>query len=242
MARVADIIPTEGTKVPNDLTLRRQSLLLASIRTLLHNLDLWGAAGDSAVTAKAGIDRRVVVVIIVVAVLITSGVVVLVVTNTPTSLTTEANTSISVGANSIIASAVQTNSAGFRLEFSKPTSPGSNVQMSDWAILDQSDGSSANVTVTEYSSAVTSQAYFNKFTASVKGLPGYVDISSDLTSFQQYGKCYGYGEDLEGIAVVNGVCTKGNVFIQVHLNSSITFPDLEEDLTSIMGALYQGAT
>jgi len=154
---------------------------------------------------------------------------------TPTS---EGTTSISSEAGAIIASAVQTEPAGFVLQTSEQAPSG----VSGWATLQHPDGSEANVTVMVYSSIGASQAYYGKFVAGVEGLPGYTDITSDLSSFQQYGKCYGYGEDVDGIAVVNGVCTKGNAFLQVHLVSAIAFSDLEADLTGIMGALYRSAS
>jgi hypothetical protein len=190
-------------------------------------------------------SKTTTIAIVVLTVLVISSVVALVVTSVPSGTTTTAtSTSISASAAAIIASAVQTNPSGFTLESSKPTTSGSSAQSGDWAILEQSDGSEANVTVIVYPSTNASQAYFDRFVAGVKGLPDYTDITSDLGSFKQYGKCYGYGEDIsaESISVVNGVCTKGNVFLSVHLASDISFLDLEGDLTSIMGALYQNAT
>ncbi|MGD0319011.1 MAG: hypothetical protein ABSB56_04890 [Nitrososphaerales archaeon] len=185
-----------------------------------------------------GISKRVGLGIVV-AVLIIAGVVALVATSRPSATTTTTmSTYISAGADSILASAVQTNPSGFVLVSSKPAASGS----SDWASLQSADGSEANVTVLVYPSTNASRAYFDRFVTGVSGLTGYTDITSDLASFQQYGKCYGYGEDVEGIAVANGVCTKGNAFLQVHLASSISFSALEGDLTSIMGALYQSAT
>jgi len=176
---------------------------------------------------------------IAVAVLIVAGAVWYVATTSPPpgTATSQGSTSISEGASSIIASALQANPAGFVFQSSeRPVSASS-----DWATLQQSDGSDANVTVVVYSSTTASQGHFSRVVAGVKGLPGYSNITSDLDSFQQYGRCYGYGEDVDSIAVVNGVCTKGNVFLQVHLVSAISFADLEADLTSIMGALYQSA-
>jgi hypothetical protein len=191
------------------------------------------------VAARTRIDRRVWLVIIV-AVLAIAGVVALVPTTTPPpGATTTGNISVSSGADAIVASAVQTTPAGFSLESSKHPPSGS----SDWALLQQeSDGSEANVTVMVYPSTNASQAYYDGLVAGLKGLTGYTDVTSSLTSFQQYGACYGYGEDVDNIAVVNGLCTKGNALLQVHLVSSIDFSSLEADLTSIMGALYQSAT
>jgi len=154
------------------------------------------------------------------------------------TVASEGTTSISSGAPAIIAAAAQTDPAGFVMQASQRVPSGSSY----WATLQHPDGSEANVTVMVYSSTDASQAYYGKVVAGVRGLPGYTDVTSDLSSFQQFGKCYGYGEDVDGIAVVNGVCTKGNVFLQVHLVSAIAFSDLEGDLTSIMGALYQNAS
>lgn len=176
---------------------------------------------------------------IVVAVLIIVGVVALVATSKPRATTaTATSTYISTGAEAILTSAVRTNPAGFVLESSKPTASAS----SDWATLQSADGSGANVTVLVYPSTNASQAYYDRYVVNVKGLVGYSDITSDLVSFQQYGKCYGYGEDVEGIAVTNGICMKGNVFLEVHLSSSTSLGALEGDLTGLMSALYQSAT
>jgi hypothetical protein len=189
--------------------------------------------------ARTKIDRRIWLVMAV-AILALAGVVALVPTTTaPPGATTTGSISVSSGADTIVASAVQTSPAGFTLESSKQPSSAS----SDWAVLQQeSDGSEANITVVVYPSTNASQAYYDGLVAGLKGLVGYTDVTSSLTSYQQYGACYGYGEDVDNIAVVNGVCTKGNVFLQVHLVSSIAFSSLESDLTSIMGALYQSAT
>jgi hypothetical protein len=108
--------------------------------------------------------------------------------------------------------------------------------------MEQADGSSANITALVFASPNDSLAYFTRLVSSLRGLPGYTDVSSALSTYQQYGGCYGYGEDVDGIAVVNGVCTKGNVFLQAHLVSSKSFGDLESDLTSLMGALYGSVT
>lgn len=202
------------------------------------------AVDSSSKTQGTRMGRRLVVGIVVAA-LVIAGAVALAVTSAPkvsTPATTASSTSISAGADSIIASAVRTNPAGYTLESSEPASSRSNLQLSDWALLQQADGSEANISVIVYSSTNASQTHFERFVAGVESLPGYTDITNDLGSFQQYGKCYGYGEDVDSIALVNGICTKGNVFLYVHLVSSISFSDLEGDMTSIMGALYQSAT
>jgi len=216
---------------------------------VLRAISTTRAGASSTVSTGSRVSRRLLVGIVV-AVLIIAVVVALAATSPPpetTPTTTETSTSISAGASSIIASAVQTNPAGFVLQSSKTAGPRSNVTASDWAWIVDQDGSYANVTVIVFSSINASQTYFDRFVTGVIGLPGYTDITSNLASFQQYGRCYGYGEDITSAAgsnidVASGVCTKGNVFLEVQLGSTIQFSSLEGDLTGIMGALYQSAT
>jgi hypothetical protein len=179
--------------------------------------------------------------IVVVVLLVFAGFVAFVVVSTPPVTTPTTNTSISAGPDIIISSVVQTNPSGFVLESSKPELQVGGTQ-AGWAVLGQPDGTVANLTVVVYDSDNASQAYLGRLVANVKGLTGYTDVTSDLATFQQYGRCYGYGEDVDGIGVANGVCTKGNVFLQVHLVSAVPFSTLETYLTSLMGALYQNAS
>ena len=104
--------------------------------------------------------------------------------------------------------------------------------------MDSSDGSFANMTVRVFSSTNASQAYYGTFVASVKGLPGYTDISSELNSFQQYGRCYAYEEGVENFTVVNGICSKGNVILKIHLASTVSLQQLEADMVTLMRSLY----
>ncbi|MDG6987918.1 MAG: hypothetical protein JRN21_01170 [Nitrososphaerota archaeon] len=176
--------------------------------------------------------------VVVVVVIVAAGAVLLALpTSTPLAPTT-GSTTVSRGADAIVASAAQADPAGFTLA----TSVQQPSVSSYWATLQNSDGSEANVTAIVFPSANASLAYFDSLVAGVRGLPGYTDVSAILTPFQRYGACYGYGEDVDNIAVVNGFCVKGNAFLQVHLVSGIAFSSLEEDLASIMGALYQSAT
>lgn len=196
-----------------------------------------GAEAPRPEAAGSKIGRRSLSAVVMVVLVIAGAAALVSAVPAPSGVTT-GSISISSGADAIVASAVQAHPAGFTLESSKqPPSVGS-----DWAVLQQkSDGSEANVTVLVYLSANASQAYFSRLVGGLRGLPGYADITSNLAPFQRYGSCYGYGEDVDNIAVVNGVCTKGNVFLQVHLVSSIAPSSLEGDLASIMGALYQSA-
>jgi hypothetical protein len=148
------------------------------------------------------------------------------------------STYYSTSPDAVVLAAAQPSPAGYSLESrSSPTSGA--AQNGDWAVLGQADGSAANLTVIVFSSTNASQSYFSLTKASLDGLPGYTDVTSTLSAYLQYGKCYAVGEDVDGIAVINGFCTKGNVLLQVHLVSGKAFSGLEADLTSLMGSLYQ---
>jgi len=142
-------------------------------------------------------------------------------------------------ASSVILAAVQQNPAGYgttstgqlRAEY-----PGE--QSAADAILSSSQ-SAANMTVAVFSSVNSSLSYYEIFSSNVKGLAGYTDITSVLSGYEQYGACYAYGEDVDGIAVTNGICTDGNVVLLAHLSSSESFAQLEGDLSSLMNAMYQ---
>jgi hypothetical protein len=156
----------------------------------------------------------------------------------PTVLTSAISTYYPTSPNAIVSAAVQVNPAGYTLESSKEGPPTTGQQGGDWAVLGQPDGSLANMTVEVYASTNASQSYFNRLVGNLKALPGYTDITSALSSYEKYGSCYGYGEDVDGTAVANGVCTKGNVVLQLHLVSSKALSDLQSDMTSLMAALY----
>lgn len=152
----------------------------------------------------------------------------------PSGATTSTSTEFAIGANSVVSAVASQGTSGYSLESAKANGSAS----ADWAVLGSADGSVANLTALVFASSNDSQAYFARLVSSLEGLPGYTEVSSALSAYQQYGRCYGYGEDVDGIAVVNGVCTEGNVFLQVHLVSNKSFGDLEADMTSLMGALY----
>lgn len=152
----------------------------------------------------------------------------------PPGLTTTTSTQFAIGADTMVSAVASQSPSGYSLESAKANGSAS----ADWAVLGAADGSVANLTALVFASPNDSQAYFTRLVSSLEGLPGYSDLTSALSAYQQYGRCYGYGEDVDGIAVVNGVCTEGNVFLQVHLVSNESFGDLEADMTSLMGALY----
>jgi len=155
-------------------------------------------------------------------------------TNTQTT-----STSYGVTASSVILAAVQQNPAGYDTTSTgqlRAVYPGE--QSAADAILSSSQ-SAANMTVAVFSSVNSSLSYYEIFSSNVKGLAGYTDITSVLSGYEQYGACYAYGEDVDGIAVTNGICTDGNVVLLAHLSSSESFAQLEGDLSSLMNAMYQ---
>ena len=188
-----------------------------------------------------GSRKRNIALLAVIAIIFLAALVALTVTNAPPAARSTTTTSISSSSDAILASAVQSDPSGFTLESSMPEAHVSGALSGSWAEIGQSDGSVANLTVAVYPSTNASQAYFGRLVTSVKGLPGYTDVTAYLVTFQQYGTCYGYGEDVDSIGVVNGVCTVGNVFLQVHLVSGVAFSTSETYLTSLMGALYQNS-
>ena len=127
-----------------------------------------------------------------------------------------------IAASSVILAAAQQYPAGYNTTSAgllHSTYPGERSAAD--AILSTSQ-SAANMTVL-FDTVNSSQSYYRVFTSNVKGLVGYTDISSVLSGYEQYGSCYAYGEDVDGIAVANGICTDGNVFLQAHLSSSESF-------------------
>jgi len=151
----------------------------------------------------------------------------------PSGNAVDTYTQFTISAGGIVTAAAGQSPSGYTLESSEASAQSSG----DWAVLGQADGSTANITALVFASPNDSRAYFGRLVSSLKGLPGYADATSALSAYNKYGGCYGYGEDVDGIAVVNGVCTKGNVFLQVHLVSTKSLEELEADMTSLMGAL-----
>jgi hypothetical protein len=152
------------------------------------------------------------------------------------------STFYSASPSAIISAAVNQNQAGYVLESEKAGVVDGGVEGGDWALLGNSqDGSSANLTVLEFSSTNASQEYYRDYVTSVEGLSNYTDSSSALSSFQQYGGCYAYGEDVEGIAVLNGICADGNLALRIHMASAASYQQLEGEMASLMASLYDAA-
>jgi hypothetical protein len=154
------------------------------------------------------------------------------------SFTSTTSTSYDVGAASVVSAAAQQSPSGYNATSAgglRASYPGE--ESGAYAILSEPQ-SAANMTALVFTSADSAGSYYSSYTSHVRGLAGYTDVSADLAAYTQYGSCYAYGEDVDGIAVLNGVCTDGNVFLQVHLSSSASFQQLEGDLSGLMGALY----
>jgi hypothetical protein len=99
------------------------------------------------------------------------------------------------------------------------------------------------MTILVFDGPLSAQTYIDSVITNSKGLSGYTDISAALSSYRQYGVCYGFGQaDPDGNgAVATGVCTKGNIYIQVHNVSPSSLSSAEGDMSDLVGAAYQGA-
>lgn len=159
--------------------------------------------------------------------------------STGSSGTRTTSTTYDTAASSVVIAAAQQYPNGYNATSLGPLAPDyPGAQSAAYAVLYQSE-SSANITVIVFDSTNSSESYYGLFLSNVKGLAGYTEITGVLSGYQKYGACYAYGEDVDGIAVANGICTDGNVFLQAHLSSTEPLSELEGDLSSLIGAMYQ---
>jgi hypothetical protein len=159
-----------------------------------------------------------------------------------TTQTTEA-TSYNTLASSVISSAANYVPAGYLQGSSKQLNANESGLVSGGYVLYSNPGGAlTNMTILVFSSPASAQTYIASVISNAKGLSGYSDATSTLAGYQHYGVCYGYAEsDPEGSEyVANGVCTKGNVYIQVHLAASSSLPSAEGDMAGFVGAAYEG--
>jgi hypothetical protein len=157
---------------------------------------------------------------------------------------TYTSTSYSASPGDVLSTAVSQNQAGYVLESTKPGAVNGGLRGGDWALLGDSDGSSANMSVLAFSSVNGSQAYYRNYVDAVKGEfteLGFTNSSADLSAYQQYGRCFAYGDDVDSIAVLDGICADGNLVLQIHLVSGVSYQQLEGDMTSLMGSMYAAA-
>ena len=163
----------------------------------------------------------------------------------PASSTVEttATTSYDTLASSVISSAANYAPAGYLQGSSRQLNANeSGLVSGGYALYSNQGGALANMTILVFSSPASAQRYITSVISNAKDLSGYSDATSTLTGYQHYGVCYGYAEsDPEGgLYVANGVCTKGNVYIQVHLAASSSLPSAEGDMSGFVGAAYEG--
>ena len=111
-----------------------------------------------------------------------------------------------------------------------------------YSLFSNQGGALANVTILVFDTQASAQRYIESVISNAKSLSGYSDASSTLTAFRGYGVCYGYaeGDPGGGEYVANGVCTKGNVYIQVHLASVSSLSSAVGDLSGFVGAAFRG--
>jgi hypothetical protein len=157
--------------------------------------------------------------------------------------TTTTSTSYSVIAYSVIASAASNApSVGYSQGSSKQLNPKeSGLASGQYALFSDPGGDLANMTILVFNSTASAQRYIDSVIRNAKDLSGYSNANSTLTSYQQYGTCYGYAETDPGGggSIATGVCTKGNVYIQVHIATSSSLPSAEGDMSSLVGIAYQ---
>jgi hypothetical protein len=155
--------------------------------------------------------------------------------------TTE-TTSYDTLASSVISSAANYVPAGYLQGSSRQLNANESGLVSGGYVLYSNPGALTNMTILVFSSPTSAQTYITSVISNAKGLSGYSDATSALAGYQHFGVCYGYAEsDPEGGEyVANGVCTKGNVYIQVHLAASSSLPSAEGDMAGFVGAAYQG--
>lgn len=161
---------------------------------------------------------------------------------TSTSSTTSSS-SYNLLANSVFTSAAGYIPGGYVLNSQKQfTYDEPGLLTAEYTTYTNQAGSFANMTVIVFSSSQSAQTYGTSVIDNAKALSGYTDVTSSLAPYQQYGVCYGYAEaDPEGLEyVANGVCTKDNVYIFVHIASNISLPIAEGDMTGFVGAAYHG--
>lgn len=157
--------------------------------------------------------------------------------------TTSATTSYDTLASSVIASAASYTPSGYLQGSSKQLSPNeTSLASGGYALYSSQSGAFVNMTILVFDSSLSAQRYADSVISNAEGLAGYSNSSSTLSAYDHFGVCYGYAESdpAGGEYVANGVCTKGNVYIQVHLAATSSLPSAEGDAAGFVGAAYQG--
>ena len=162
---------------------------------------------------------------------------------TSSTATTAATASYDTLASSVISSAAGYLPSGYVQGASKLlTTNESGIVSAGYALFSSQNGGFANMTILVFDSSASAQRYVDSVISNAEGLGGYSNTNSTLSAYDHYGVCYGYAESdpAGGEYVANGVCTKGNVYIQVHLATTSSLPSAEGDLSGLVGAAYQG--
>ena len=153
------------------------------------------------------------------------------------------STSFDLLASSVVADAATYAPAGYALGSSRQVSPSEQGLVSGaYGVFSAQGGDLANMTILVFNGTTSAQAYIESVVSNAMRLPGYTDATSALAGYSHYGLCYGFGEtDPDGNgAVATGVCTKGNVYILVHVVSPLSLSSAEADLSGFVGAAYRG--
>lgn len=162
--------------------------------------------------------------------------------SSPSSSTIE-TTSYDVGATSVISAAAAHAPSGYSPGPSKQLNPDeSGLVSGGYSLFSTQSGALANMTVLVFSSQASAERYIDSVISNAESLSGYSNATATLAPYQHYGVCYGYAEaDPEGGgSVANGVCTKGNVYIQIFLASGGSLTSAESDMSAFVGSAYGG--
>jgi len=152
------------------------------------------------------------------------------------------STSFNIRAPAVISAAASNPPAGYFPGSTKELSPNeSGLETAAYSLFSNQGGADVNMTVIVFDSQASAQRYTDSVISNVKGLPGYSNDNSTLSSYQRYGTCYAYGEpDPDGSgSIATGVCNKANVYISVHIATTESLPAAEGDVASFVGAAYE---
>ncbi len=163
--------------------------------------------------------------------------------STTSTLSSTETTSYETAASSVLSSASGYAPSGYEQGPPRELSarePG--LVSGGYALFSNQAGALANMTILVFDSQASAQSYVESVISNAKALSGYSNANSTLSGFQRFGVCYGYVQSAPegGGSVANGVCTKGNVYIQVHLATLSSLPSAEGDMSGLVGAAYRG--
>jgi hypothetical protein len=159
-----------------------------------------------------------------------------------TTAPSQTTASYDVLASSVVSSAAAHIPSGYQQGSSKQLSANeSGLVSAVYALYSNQGGALVNMTILVFGSPSTAQRYITSVISNAAA-SGFTNATSTLAGYEHYGTCYGYAQaDPEGGEyVANGVCTKGNVYIQVHVAATSSLPSAEGDMAGFVGAAYEG--